>query len=666
MSHPPDSRLLLCNGASVPKGITKRAAHDAIRLEYRKEVVAEPNVRIHLPDFVRGLLHLPSRLLDLLEIAAYIFAGDRSVIRGEKDSLELHAWSRSLHFAIKVRDLEFWKSEPVTNALGRALQFMSGDREYKFTFEPGHVTAATGLFDHEGVKLPPIPDAHIALFSGGLDSLAGVIEHLQTTSEKAVLISHQSGQTGTHRTQNKLFEALGRKYPNRLTHYKFGCGLRGERAEEETQRTRAFLYASIGFVLAKALSSERLVAYENGITAINFLRRGDLYNGRASRTTHPKTIHLLNEFFANFEGSFEVETPFIWKTKSDVFALLSKHGGNDFITSSVSCSKTFRRSGVATHCGGCSQCIDRRFAAYASGTFGIDEGGIYTVDFVTQLIQDRNVLTTLIDYVRQARLFASWNIDQFQAELLPELADVIGFIDGSNEEQTVEHVYALCERHGKQVRDAIRSMRYVHDDPFNPVSPRSFLSILGDRLYLKSPQDYHSLLSAFGDVKPGKDDAHRFEALAKESLIALFDPDLTNPRAQSIMDGGRKRVDITFDNKAKQGVFAHLRDGYRKLCPYILFECKNYDEELGNHEFAQLADRLGSTTTEVGFIVCRHVQDKKAISAQCQDRYVRRGVFIVVLEDSDLQQLLAMKEYDDQQGIDGFLEGKLLDISMRV
>lgn len=668
MSHPHPPHLILCNGASPPKGTRKAYAQKAIRLEYRKSVASEPNVRIHLPEFVRDVYHLPPRMLDLLEIAAYAFAGDRSVQRGEKDALELHSWSRSMHFAIKVRDVEFWNREVVKTRLSEALCFTSGDRKYEFTFEKGHSTPVTSLFDASGVTLPPSPDAHVAMFSGGLDSLAGIIQHLKNTATPVILISHQSGQTGTHRTQNQLFDALNRLYPNRIRHYKFGCGLSGDRAEEETQRTRAFLYTSIGFVLARAVGTNRLMAYENGVTAINFIRRSDLLNARASRTTHPKTIYLMNRFFAAFEeDNFHVDTPFVWKTKADIFHLLSEQGGNDLITSSVSCSKTFRRSGVATHCGGCSQCIDRRFAAYASGVNDVDDGGIYTIDFLTQCIEDQSVRTTLVDFVRQARQFAATNVDEFQKEKLTELTDVIGYIDGVSEEQAVEQVYTLCSRHGRQVRDALRRMRDIHDDPFRSVPAGSLLSIIGDRDYLKQPPcDSRTLLRELSEIPTGRADAHRYEGLASTAITAVFHPDLTNPRTQQPMDNGRKRIDITFDNMAQSGFFARLQNGHKKVCPYIIVECKNYSEDVANPEFAQLADRLSDRHAEVGFILCRSISNRAETLKQCQDRYDRRGIFIIVLDDADLTQLLGLRERHDLDGVADYLEEKVREIVMRV
>ena len=211
-------------------------------------------------------------------------------------------------------------------------------------------------------------------------------------------------------------------------------------------------------------------------------------NARASRTTHPKTIALLQDLFTEIEETrVEIKTPFLWKTKTDLFHILADLGRNDLITSTVSCNKTFQNLEQATHCGGCSQCVDRRFAAYASGLDDIDESGIYALDFIQQQIDNNEVKTILVDYVRQARDFATWNIDHFYTEMLNELADTTDYIAGMNEDEAVENIWKLCRLHGSQVLEAMKRMREVCDNPFHELPQGSFLEMIYERPYLKEP-----------------------------------------------------------------------------------------------------------------------------------------------------------------------------------
>src|ERR1700730_6499580 len=164
---------VVCNGAQF-----KLANKDEteLRLDYRTG--HNPNIRIGLPLFVDQLAHVPSRLLDLLEIAAYVYCADRWTDRGAKDSVEYHAWSRAFHFHIKVRDFVFWSQPSVAKKLNAALSFLSGDREFSFEFESGHDTPPASLFDIAGVSLGDLTNTRIILFSGGLDSLSGALDVL--------------------------------------------------------------------------------------------------------------------------------------------------------------------------------------------------------------------------------------------------------------------------------------------------------------------------------------------------------------------------------------------------------------------------------------------------------------------------------------------------------
>ena len=318
--------------------------------------------------------------------------------------------------------------------------------------------------------------------------MSGIVDCLENSSDQLCLLSHRSGQPETARTQDQLVRVLHRRYPNRIRHYKFYCSLRQIRAKEETQRTRSFLYTAIAYALTHALSQKEIFVYENGITSINFPKRQDLMNARASRTTHPKTIACLENFFATiYEPKVKIVTPFLWKTKTEIYQVLSEAGREDLITSAVSCSQTLQHTGQATHCGGCSQCIDRRFAAYGSELDDVDDSGIYTLDFIKEDVGRDEVRTTLIDYVRQARHFASLNYDNFYYKMLNELVDLIDYIPGTSEQEKVEKVWKVCHRHGKQVEAAIRRMKTIHDDPFLPLPEGSFLQMIAEREYLHDP-----------------------------------------------------------------------------------------------------------------------------------------------------------------------------------
>jgi len=477
--------IILCNNATSPS-LKKGKGLDILTLDY---ISAKKNLVIKLPSFVNSLFHLSDRLKDLLEIASYIYAADRNIKRGQKDDVEYQSWARKLHFFIKVRDYDFWSNESLKKTLIDGLKFVSGDYDFDFSFQEGHNKIQQGLFDSEQFSLDPAKNTKVVLYSGGLDSLSGIVELLETTNDKLCLISHRSSP-GTMKTQDALFNALQRDYNKRCNHYKFSCNLSGSRAIEETQRTRSFLYCAIAFSVSQALGLDRFYVYENGITSLNFAKRQDLINARASRTTHPKTFGLFSKFFNFFEDkSFIIEHPFLFLTKTDILSKLKKFKKQEYIDSAVSCSKTFKKDwdfGVddyntqAPQCGGCSQCIDRRFAAFASDTIEYDGSHLYKSDFLKHKM-DAESKTMIMDFVRQARRYSRQNLDVFYFDTIEFTFEVIDFIEGNSENEKIAKIHELFIKHGRQIEEAIRRM----DSPFDTIKEGTFLSIVSNRDYLK-------------------------------------------------------------------------------------------------------------------------------------------------------------------------------------
>jgi hypothetical protein len=92
------------------------------------------NVSFGYAKFVKTPDELPVRVIDLLQIASYIFCADRMASRGSRESIANTGWARSFNLTIPVRDHAFWAEDNVIKFLNDALSFMTGDRKYDFTF----------------------------------------------------------------------------------------------------------------------------------------------------------------------------------------------------------------------------------------------------------------------------------------------------------------------------------------------------------------------------------------------------------------------------------------------------------------------------------------------------------------------------------------------------
>jgi hypothetical protein len=69
--------------------------------------------------------------------------------------------------------------------------------------------------------------------------------------------------------------------------------------KEYTQRTRSFLFAALGFTVARMVGTSNLRFYENGVVSLNLPVCAQVIGGRATRTTHPRVLVEMAELFSS-------------------------------------------------------------------------------------------------------------------------------------------------------------------------------------------------------------------------------------------------------------------------------------------------------------------------------------------------------------------------------
>lgn len=123
-----------------------------------------------------------------------------------------------------------------------------------------------------------------------------------------------------------------------------------------------------------------------------------------------------------------------------------------------------------------------------------------------------------------------------------------------------------------------------------------------------SEPDWDTLLNNLINIEPGRNDANQFEKAVEALFNALFHGSLAYPMPQTKLNEGRKRVDITYFNVAKDDFFGWVKDHY--TAPYIFVECKNYNTDIGNEELDQLSGRFGTSKGQVGISVSRKIANR--------------------------------------------------------
>ena len=388
-------RLVVCGGARHAGG----GSILRLALSGRSQ-----NVSLKLEDISKKLVrNIPGLLVDLIEIASYVFCADQATSRGGEVQQAMGAdWRRDFHFIIPVRNPGHWNRRNVLEALCSTLSFLSDDN-YTFQFEKAtNPVPIQNYLEFGGDGGTGFKADEVVLFSGGLDSLGGAVKELSNGSRVALVSHRSSSKIFDH--QKQLVAELRRRFPNQLLHVPV-LVTRQEplRVQEHTQRTRSFLYAALACVIARLFENSRIRFFENGVVSINLPISEEVVGARATRTTHPLVLELFRQFFSATVGkSIEVDNPFIWKTRADVIQSIVNRGCGELVKYTVSCTRTYEMTKLYTHCGCCSQCLDRRFAVLAANAAGHDPVEMYRVELLAGARDRPNDQTMAESYVRTA------------------------------------------------------------------------------------------------------------------------------------------------------------------------------------------------------------------------------------------------------------------------
>lgn len=446
-------RLFLCSDVDVPPSDPICQNKHLVTLSHYGK---DANVNVRLEDVAKVLQkHLTPRLVDLLEIAAYVYAADCSTSReGWTKSTMTENWQRDFTFVIPVRDHAFWSQSSISTLLIDALQFLSSDK-YTFDFRPSPRMAVQEFLDYGEEDWPFYDVERVIMFSGGLDSLAGAVETAKR-GERLVLVSHRSVPAMDSRQKN-LFNKLKDLYGAEMTRIPVWVNKAEKIRGDYNQRTRSFLFSALGVVIASSVRAGGVRFFENGVVSLNWPLADEALQSRASRTTHPKSLNSLKQLYRAVlaNDSFEVDNPFIFKTKAEVIQRLVELGGSELIASTCSCAHTgpFKMKGQA-HCGACSQCIDRRISVIAAGAVDADPDEDYAEDVFIGRRKEKYEQGMGVQYVRHGFALAGMTEGQMMKDFNLELSRVCRFV-GVPARDAAESLLAMHQRHGANVEKVV-------------------------------------------------------------------------------------------------------------------------------------------------------------------------------------------------------------------
>ena len=343
------------------------------------------------------------RAVDLISIATGAYAIDRVSLRSE--DLHNECGLRTLRIDFEVWDHAFWSQTAVKELLTDILWHLTGDTWLlSFSQRPHPYQTTT---NQRLLQLGEPHPTRVALYSGGLDSAAGLANRLIDGNDTFMLLTvgHQSSIRCCSVNQVGLLPGiLNTATPHHASFMvRFARGVAGNmKCQEKSQRARGFLFYAAAAVLADACSVEDIEVFENGVGAINLpLCEGGLADGLSTRGAQPGILNKISQLVGLvLDRPMRFSLPFLQSTKAEMLAPLKERRlMAEWLKQSRSCIHSSLRVQGKRHCGQCAACIERRQAFRAAGI--VDDSRDYVVDlFGGGMPKELDYLLTYLENAR--------------------------------------------------------------------------------------------------------------------------------------------------------------------------------------------------------------------------------------------------------------------------
>ena len=296
--------------------------------------------------------------LDLADVVSSLFLCEN--LKNEEE-LTLDDWIR-----FSVNRVNVWNRSEVKLLIQNILSFMVKAR-------PSIRFKAAQRRRRPRKREAPERKESVTLFSGGIDSLSGIL-NVQTRHGPT------SGVFVNHSNISSIVQNLEENVCDRYGINLFQIDIQRSRAAG-IQQLRGFVYLAFGAIVARILETNKIFISESGPVMYQPLF---IPTDLVTLTTHPTLILLSKQFFRElYDIEFHFYEPFEDITKAEVVSLCPEQ---DAIQSTNSCVSTrFAYSGYS-HCGMCYGCLVRRVSCLVAGVGDAEYGR----DVLVQDVNERS------------------------------------------------------------------------------------------------------------------------------------------------------------------------------------------------------------------------------------------------------------------------------------
>lgn len=374
----------------------------------------------------------PSVIADVIDLAVAIHAADQLTIQ---DPMQPQI---QVKVVLPIRHPELLNQSSLQQHLTQLLDWVTGK---KWTFEFVKRSQPGRSIENQRLLGSSDPDVdEVALWSGGLDALAGLYTRQKQSPRKAFALLGSGSNHQNYARQQQVFHGLQDLLPNRrldLCRVPLRFDESRKAPKNRLSRARGIVFILLGSACAYLRGLKVLHVYENGIGAINLPYRKSAVGLDHSRSVHPETLLRVGRLMSDLIGdNFKVSNPFLFNTKAEMLMLLSEDGQSELVSLTSSCDRPHRKPQQPAQCGYCSSCILRKQALAASQ---LEDKSYYIVPHGSSPAKDfRLYMYSMLDQVstlRERLTMSSEAVEQWKelSRRFPELDDIVDRIHTEEE-----------------------------------------------------------------------------------------------------------------------------------------------------------------------------------------------------------------------------------------
>lgn len=306
---------------------------------------------------------MPSLAADLVDLAGAIYTSDWLSPRKDRRTYDIH-------ISLPLRNSDIFNRDSTLTCLQSLLWNYSKDRwhfEFKPRCKPGRLVETCRKLNLSGLN----NSVEVALWSGGLDSLAGLYNRIINETSAEFILFGSGSNNFIKGKQQEIADAVRQNFLYRIRliqlPIEFGYPDKHKPPTNDLFRTRGFTFKLLGAVCAYLEGQRTLHIYENGFGAINLPYRLSEIGRDHTRSVHPISLLGMGDFVSKvLEVSFVCDNPFLFWTKAQMCEVLVKEKATNLIFETVTCDGRHRQAGQPSQCGYCSSCLLRRVALAAA------------------------------------------------------------------------------------------------------------------------------------------------------------------------------------------------------------------------------------------------------------------------------------------------------------